>query len=528
MYIIKKIIGLFMKKSDFEITDIKKKFINLNRSLWKEKKSNNKFLVITQCTYPASIMEFLPIVKNLENELDLEILALLPGKRKNNINNACVFESYGVNNFVFINKIKILVLVKALFETIKIFFKIDNGEDLLRLNHKGINIGEPIYDTIIRDINNSVTIDKIKIKYFKYILIAVYMNLVFKNIISDNDIKYAFIVEEIGYSPYGIFLRQLSQKREIITYMQSYNRGVFRKINDTRESITIKLNVAYVEERIKNDNSLIKLANKYMEDRIKGNSNSLLVEGYNRKKVYTREGMTKLFKIENSKKNVVLAIHCFRDAAHYSEDSLYKDYFVWMIETIKILTSNENINVFIKEHPAAGFYSENGIIEKTLEKLEINNIYFLPSDFSTASIIDCMDYVVTACGTMALEMSCFGIPGITTSKGYYFGLGIDINVNSVEDYQSLLSEIHNINRLGLDVQDKAKKIMYLISEDRMKIDLLPSGLFYDNMEYLLDVNKQWEYFLGKIKKDKEIDWFSKQFKFNFQQDYILVEKWEDN
>lgn len=512
---------------DIDIKEVKKFFISMNKSIWKKNKSKNKLLVITQCTYPASIMEFMPIVKNIEKDLRLEAIITLPGNRKNNVNNGLVFESYGIEEFIFLSKIRVGLLIKALFESIALYSKVETGDHLLKIEHEGVNIGEPIYDTIVRSTNNPITIEEIKLSYFRYFFKAVYMNLVFSEILERKEIKVAFIVEEISYAPYGIFLRRLSNS-DIKTYMQTYNRGVFRKINKKRESITIKINGNYTEKRIKEDKELLNKASIYMENRIKGISSSLLVEGYNGKRLFNRSDLEKIFKIDLNKKNVVLAVHCFRDAAHYSEGSIYKDYFVWMIETIKILIQNHNVNIFVKEHPAASFYKEEGIIADALKKIDKERVHFLPLDFNTASIIDCMDYVVTACGTMALEMSCFGIPGITTSKGYYYGFGIDINIDNIVKYREVLLNIQNIDRLSLEKQNKAKKIMYLIAEDRLKIELLPPELFYDNMEYLLNVDRQWDFLVDKIREGYNIDWFSEDFNLEFSEDYFSVERKKEN
>lgn len=311
--------------------------------------------------------------------------------------------------------------------------------------------------------------------------------------------------------------------------MQTRSRGVFRKIGASRESITIKINKEYTEKRIMKHPKLLELSEKYINTRINGTSQSLLVKGYQGdKKIYNRLDLARIFKIDLNKKNVVLAVHCFRDAAHYSEGSIYKDYFVWMIETIKILIQNHNVNIFVKEHPAASFYKEEGIIADALKKIDKERVHFLPLDFNTASIIDCMDYVVTACGTMALEMSCFGIPGITTSKGYYYGFGIDINIDNIVKYREVLLNIQNIDRLSLEKQNKAKKIMYLIAEDRLKIELLPPELFYDNMEYLLNVDRQWDFLVDKIREGYNIDWFSEDFNLEFSEDYFSVERKKEN
>jgi hypothetical protein len=234
------------------------------------------------------------------------------------------------------------------------------------------------------------------------------------------------------------------------------------------------------------DNNLIQKADQYLEERFSGNSKLQYdTDAFLKKNIYTRKILyDKLGLQDNSRKLVCVAAHVFSDRAHYGFNTLYQDYYHWLIETIRILNKNSDIDTWVKLHPSSYTYKEDGILEKILQEENLENIHLLPNDFNTASIKDIFDYIVTCQGTMGLEMACFGIPVFTASEGYYSGFGIDVNSKTIDEYEYKLLNITSFDRLSKTSQINAKKVLYLTwaKAEIKKPSVIPEHLFVPKEE----------------------------------------------
>lgn len=105
------------------------------------------------------------------------------------------YESYNINNFIFLNRklLNVFFVLKALWHTLVFLLKFPNGEDLLKLTYREINIGPFIYDTIIRERGSLYTIDKVKISYLNDILESFFLTDCYYSYFTKYSIKYLII-----------------------------------------------------------------------------------------------------------------------------------------------------------------------------------------------------------------------------------------------------------------------------------------------------------------------------------------------
>ena len=221
-----------------------------------------------------------------------------------------------------------------------------------------------------------------------------------------------------------VFLTEEAKKQD---EQSKAPNNVFAQFQEPSHFVVDIANVELFEKNL-NSKDYIDLAKQYFDSRINGTVDQIDVKNaYLNKKKYNLSDLQNIYsKIDLNKKNIVVMSHAFSDAPHVGEGLLFYDYYDFLEKTLIRLNNNENVNSFVKAHPSSYMWNEKGAVEELIEKNRLENIYILPSDFNTSSVLDIADYIVTAKGTAGLEFSCSGIPAITAGKGYYYGFGIDI------------------------------------------------------------------------------------------------------
>lgn len=478
-------------------------FISLNKKFWEKKvytdKDNPKILVEVSGNILRPIITAMFLAKKLEETEKKQIVVSLFAPVKSVRSKSEVYKSFNVNEFFCNNSTSLKNKCRAFYDAVKVFLSVNNGKDILNLTYLDCNVGEDLYDGILRGNSKICTVEYLSILdiyrvYKLFLKMRIYNNFFMREKID------SVIYTDLDYAP-ECALTKICIKHKVTMYYAG--AGKYIKFN-TKKILGYKLkNVGspIKKEWLKflNDNTNIEKANEYIEKRFRGEAIwQYDKEAFVDKKIYTKKELFSLFDIKiNDRKNVFIAAHIFSDIAHYGFGMIYQDYYVWLCETMRILEQNKNINIFLKVHPSYQRYGEGGVIEKILKKLDIKHIHLLPLDFSTASIKELADYIVTCQGTMGLEMSCFGIPAFTASKGYYYGFDIDINSSTKEEYEERLTNIEKYSRLSIEKQEKAKMLLYFIF--RKKENDFPTVL-NNNSKEVFDY-KYWEYpFLQQYKE----------------------------
>lgn len=449
-------------------------FISLNKKFWEKKvytdKDNPKILVEVSGNILRPIITAMFLAKKLEETEKKQIVVSLFAPVKSVRSKSEVYKSFNVNEFFCNNSTSLKNKCRAFYDAVKVFLSVNNGKDILNLTYLDCNVGEDLYDGILRGNSKICTVEYLSILdiyrvYKLFLKMRIYNNFFMREKID------SVIYTDLDYAP-ECALTKICIKHKVTMYYAG--EGKYVRFN-TKNILGYKLkNVGspIKKEWLKflNDNTNFEKANEYIEKRFRGEAIwQYDKEAFLNKKNYTKEELFSLFDIKiNDRKNVFIAAHIFSDIAHYGFGMIYQDYYVWLCETMKILEQNKNINIFLKVHPSYQRYGEGGVIEKILKKLDIKHIHLLPLDFSTASIKELADYIVTCQGTMGLEMSCFGIPAFTASKGYYSGFDIDIYSSNEEEYIHRLMNIEKYPRLSQEKQKLAKLLLYFIYHKEKK------------------------------------------------------------
>ncbi|WP_429038566.1 hypothetical protein [Aeromonas media] len=470
---IKKILGtLFLS---YKLSPEEKKFIELNQKHWSHRHNGEVGILVEGfLDSPTSIVEKSRLANAAREASGLNVKVLVRGMKQKASNVIPIYRSFGINNFFcwWLNYINPGVVFFSLCSFFYVLFFLKNGNKLVDYRKDDILIGDLIYDSLIRNIPNSYTIDRLSLfSHGRVIFRSLCFYYGNKNILKKNDILFVVSSHNV-YAEYGMLCRQ------------AHARGatILLKDMDVYKMYTPQMNIN--EHFLKADKKVIDEAFRcsdltgeisYYQSRVLGISAQIDIQNaFKNKKTYTKKESLSLHSdFSDEKVCVFVMAHAFSDAPHVGEGLLFKDYYDFLEKTLITLNGNNDINCFVKAHPSSYMWGEKGGVEAIVEKNKLNHVCILPMDYNTNSIIDIADVIVTAKGTAGLEFSCAGIPAITAGKGYYHGFGICFEPESVSEFYKMLSEIKNIKRLDDDKIRKALIVLYHSFNNLFHSDVLP-------------------------------------------------------
>lgn len=456
--------GLFKLKKDiqnkhFSLEPYKKRFYFFNTKFWKNSYKcarTNTFLVEGLLgEMPTHLFRLGVAAKAVEQVMNIKPVVVL---KNNKDNNRKMFESFGIDEFVYLDEVGLNVNKKFLIlvEMICFFIKC-NANGLLNTKYKKINIGKLVYDSILHSNKDCYTIEKIEVKHIKYIFNALKYAAQYETLIEKNNVDLVLLSHN-EYIEYGtLAVAALCQNKEVVTV----NDVEVSKYGLPQELYWHKrFNSNIIKWLKKIDNKELQIeGNKYLNERIYGNNGLFDTKNaFGNKKLYTREQLREQF-THNDNKNVFIFMHVFSDAPHLSAMVMYKDYYDWITDTLKIIKSIRDVNWYIKVHPAAYLYGETEKIREILEIDNYDNIFFVPNDFNSASIKEAADAVVTCQGTVGIEAGCMGIPVIVTGKPFYADFGFTLCPKSKTQYYEMLQKCNRIKKLSNAKIQKAMAVM---------------------------------------------------------------------
>ncbi len=503
MNILKKLYATFFKK--YNLSKEEKEFVKLNSGIWTKNDGPIGVLIEGFLYSPISVIDKSRIAKAIEEKLGLQSLVLLRGVNKRSSNVYEIYKSFSINNFIFwwLKYINLFLFFKVIISTFLLFKKYKTGEALLNLEKHGIVIGDLLYDTLIRFNPRSYTVSNISYKqHFRLIFRALYSLEIYEQLFDKYNFK-AVVTSHNVYAEYGILCR-LANKHGINVYLKDMK--VF-KLYDEKININehfLKPNMEQFTQALADD-SIHNKALEYLNSRLDGTTDQIDVKNaYTNKNMYSKKDLIDLFNLNIGNKNVFILAHAFSDGPHVGGGLLFNDYYHWLVETIKIMSTVKGVNVFVKPHPSSYMWNESGAVEDILSQLSIDNIHILPNDFNTNSIRDIADYLLTARGTAGLEFSCFGIPTITAAQGYYSGFGIAHEPKTRKEYKDTLKNILKIGTLNEEVKKKATIVLYLSFQHYWHSDVLPRREMLPGDDYDVLYKLQYKELCENLKAGKEM------------------------
>ena len=377
------------------------------------------------------------------------------------------------DNFSFCDRIEIFLRM------ISIVFICTKIEDVVSLKCRGVCIGDLIYNTIIRSSKDIVTINKIKIfEHWKIIKQAISWTVTYDKKFRKVKPGY-YIAEEPGYTQAAIARVAAKHGAKVIqyligspcSYIESFAEGYYYDWNTIQRDNLIKL----MEKE-----SVVQEANGYTEHLFEKNDVfTMQVRSRQGKIVKEKKEVLLNLGITNTRKNVLIMLHCFSDNPCGKNNGIYKDYYEWYVETLKIIQRLNNVNWIIRPHPARNDYYEKNMVENVLKEYKSKNIYLLPDEYGPEIIPKLADAIITVSGTAGVEYSALGIPCVVTGTPFYACFGYTINVGTIKMYEKVLKNMHRVHKLAPDQIRMAERVFYLYKEECIKYKEEGfEGLFY--------------------------------------------------
>lgn len=456
----KKAFGVDFKVDEFTLDE----FAKWNQTQWnKTGKKENGYCYINYIMITKELSLMLPKIlyaKAVEETQEIVPIILDWGTDKSLTK---LYNSFGIGS-INIHK-EMVKNISGIFKSLGIMYlykmKKKTGMDLQQLEIDGVQVGKNIYGDILRSSGLS-TIREVKDKVCirKIFTLCLFADTVDKitrkyppKVCISDDWAYneGIVLEYVNKA--GAYISQINLRRENTL---TIGKGKFQRYRHAEMGTQIR---KYIE----NGNPINqKVVDEYLVKRFEGKNCSFRDKvAFQGKKNLSREEWNLSMGLEPNKKNVVVMCHTFSDAVFNSEYSAFRDYYDWTEQTLKIISTLDNVNWIVKPHPARANYNEStDSIEDMLERYKAPNVHVFPDDVSTASLKDVADTLVTLCGTSGLEFPCFGIPVVVCGKAMYTGFGFTEEPDTIEEYREILANIQNVKKLDQNQIDMARSVLY--------------------------------------------------------------------
>lgn len=445
--------------------ELVKEFIEKNKQIWPETRKTDKYILINFSMVrmqAAWIIPKLIYAKGLESSTGANSIVLT--WRKNSLLTQLI-ESFGMKHIAIdeLNRRDLGAACKSMFKVL-LFLLIDgSGEGLKKLRAKNILVGTSIYEDILRTSSLSTIVNvknKICIKKILHLLWTFYS---LDSFCKKKDVQYV-ISDDVAYHE-NMFLRLFHSYGAVCYNSSSVSDGKleFEEDGSIIRRSRIRNLVFHEDIKVLDEKIAIEWSKEYLKQRYLGiNGRDIDKGAFLNKKVLTREELEKEYKLNNTKKNIVIMAHTFTDAVFNYGNIYFRDYYDWTEQTLKIASNNNSVNWILKPHPTRSAYNESiDSIENMYEKYKKDHIFFLQDDVSAESIKNIADVLITIGGNAGAEFACEGIPAIIVGYPYYRGFGYTIEPKSFDEYREVLNHVNEIKPLSDDQIKIAQKVFYL-------------------------------------------------------------------
>ena len=534
--------------SAIEYFNFKKKFkedLKFINKLWKIKFkfiSNDKYVVTDiyddSCLYCYNLLTH---AKKIQKIKKLPIVVF--DKNFSFIKNL-FYKSFKINNIVYLNSFffSVFIIIKK-FKVIHIEFnkinKINSTKDLSYI-YKDIEISNIAYDDYLR-FNLSGTVENLnKFKFYilKTLLVSIKINYLFDKKNID-----CFAGKENQFTPRAN-LFQYILKRKCISYLfvGPVNVSSVRKYKkfSQRSIPRTYINKRFYLYAFSKRENFIKKAKQILDKKFisEFNENEFLDAKYVFSKKHfnlSKDELCKKLKIDNQKKLVIVFSHNVYDGVFEIRRKLFIDNFIWLKETLNILSQNSNINVLVKKHPTE--FSMKSIKDISLRaideilNLKYDNIKLYPESLSPQFIRENAHSIVTGHGTAGIEYACYGIPSVSCNNSPYSYCNTSNEAKNYIQYENFLKNIDKLSPLN-DSQIEKSLVLFFLTHalDKNKNDFFDELPEFHPSE-LVGFQKNFEYrFLGKIfkklkniKKVEDTDIYQKYSNFLTHNNYSMYD-----
>ena len=448
---------------------------NLNISNKNNFNSNNKyFLIVDRQRYIPTFS--LGILAANINKIQ-GLLPILISDLKKNHHISKIYNSFNIlNTFSPFSLIiclkKIFLSIESLLICLICLIKINLNSFHWFIENYSISnilIGDLVYDSYVKNFNNYKN-PKTDLRFILILFQAIFRTKNTYRYLKNKNIKFV-LVGTSSYVSNGSIVTRIAINRNI-RVIEPYFYG-FREI--TKKTIENGYHYEFIKNNSKKINKIKKkLSNKFFVDRFIKLKN----RGYIGKKDFYFQNYKKITKklkkselqkyglnIKNYKKIILIACHAFSDAPHsLGNKFIFRDYYDFLIQTLNFISENNDKSILwlVKPHPSSGYYGEQGVADKIVLDLNINNIKLFPNQINTANAINLCDAVITGRGTMGIEFACHGKTAVTVGEAPYSFMKINKVFHNKQKYFSFIKNINSITKIKKNQTNIARKTLFFL------------------------------------------------------------------
>jgi hypothetical protein len=184
--------------------------------------------------------------------------------------------------------------------------------------------------------------------------------------------------------------------------------------------------------------------------------------------------LLKELNIDQNQPIVGLLTNVLWDAQLHFKANAFSSMLEWIFFTIDYFSRRSDIQLLIRIHPAevlGTVPSRQFVLDEINMRWPIlpKNIYIVAPDDpkNTYALMNACDTVLVYGTKMSIELPCWGIPVVVAGEAWVRGKGFTTDVNSIEEYQEILSSLPKKQRMQYSVIEKARKYAYYLFFRRM-------------------------------------------------------------
>ena len=339
--------------------------------------------------------------------------------------------------------------------------RIRSGQQLAALDRWGMPIGEHLYDTLLMRFSQP-TLERLTMKQRLSVAAELCILEGARRLVDSNPPALAILPDNV-YRAGALFQLLATRRIPMLAGLNLNGLAAHYYRPDGCYMEHCRTPHRSLVSQIATDPELFALAETYLRRRTAGDEAQHDVKrAYDAgSEVLDRRQLCQIMRFSGDKPIAMIAAHVFTDAPHACEGLLFRDYQDWLLSTCRMLSANPSVDFFVKAHPSAELYGEEGLTQRILTAAGVGG-YCLQVNVNTSSLFQAVDAVITCGGTAGAEFPCFGVPVLLAAGAPYDQLGFVVRARSLAEYSTELARLHEYGRLSDSQIRDAKAALFAV------------------------------------------------------------------
>lgn len=458
-------------------------FADLNTPRWAGLRAGQGSVIININGIPQTTVLAGVAARLMNEDSGLQPVALLSPSTKQHADVRAVLESFGIRQCVRLSRNPLsrpLTLLKAMRDARRANRVIAEEGFEAFIQHfqvNGVFVGDLLYDSLIRYHHTYRHPEGDPKKLQRTLRTGLWLFHACEGLVRRLDARCVIISETVYAISEAMLLRIATQRGQRALFVNSSFARFYATYEETfRDRFKVTPDLMTIARQHPHRRAVV---DDYLGKRFAGKlAHHDVINAFRDKRVWTRTELAEHYQLgqRTGRKAIFLMPHCFSDANHKTRFLLFRDYYQWFRETLRVIREVDDVNWFIKPHPSSHHYLEENQVEELVNQVKAAHVFLTPKDFSTTSVLNVADAIVTVNGTIGLEAACAGVRPVLAADAVYGGFGFTLEPASQEAYRTQLRTIGQVTPLTEAEVATAKDVLYCYQFlTRPKSKIIPAG-----------------------------------------------------